>query len=331
MMKTIVLIYIICSPISIAASLFIIITWGLFAKLKHQGSNMIFFQSISDFLFTLKYLVTVILYFGGIPQFDDQSFPVGNNNLDKHNNSVTCFILGAYGQFFGQATVMWCFMMTIKVFYSFFLKKPQFSTRGLSRKKHYQGDSIKYYHLFVWGFCTVNAVIIGAFQQYGPSSNGCWIVGDQNPFRLFELIPLYITLSISIIILIAILIKMRMREKQRQTSHNALYTQLSNEAYESQVYHQQEREFRMQLIKYIVIFVVFWVPPTILRTLEFFRYEEKFFILMDAASVSLQAAANSIVWVTSPQFFKLIKRKVKPSFSSPQKQQALESVYLINK
>ncbi|GAM23912.1 hypothetical protein SAMD00019534_070870 [Acytostelium subglobosum LB1] len=281
-MYQIILIYLICSPISIIGSGFIITTWGLFAKLKHSGSNFIFFQSISDLLFTLKYIMTVILYYAApsIVQFDDSLQPSGS--------SAVCFMLGMYGQFWGQATVMWSFMMTVKVFISFFYTNNTESS-----------ESIKWYHLFVWGFCGMNAVIIAAFDQYGPSSNGCWIVRGNNPFRLFELIPLYITITVSICILVLILWKIKQKRPTLLMPN------------ESVKYKIQEREFRNQLLKFILIFVIFWTPPTILRTMEYMGIEKSFFVYLDAVSVSSQALANSIVWGTSPQFFKLLRRKLR--------------------
>ncbi|EFA81396.1 G-protein-coupled receptor family protein [Heterostelium album PN500] len=153
-MNDIILIYLICAPISIIGSLFIIITWGLFAKVgQHSGSNFIFFQSIADLIFTFKYILTIILYYAGVEQFDDSV-------VDTKSSSAVCFFLGMWGQYFGQATVMWSFMMTVKVFLSFFYANIDNS------------NSIKWYHIFVWSFCGINAIIIAAFKQYGPSSNG---------------------------------------------------------------------------------------------------------------------------------------------------------------
>ncbi|KAF2078690.1 hypothetical protein CYY_000061 [Polysphondylium violaceum] len=317
-MKDIILIYLICAPLSIIASAFIIISWGVFAKLKHSGSNFIFFQSISDFIFTLKYVATIIIYYtSDINQFDD----------GEVSNSALCFSIGVWGQFFGQATVMWSFMMTVKVFLQMMRQNQKQYQQQLDKHKPQQVNNtkgtaakeistIKYYHLFVWGFCAVNAAIIGAFKQYGPSSNGCWIIGGTNPFRLFELVPLYITISTSIVIMIIILARMK---RNRPTS--LLPT-------ESVRYKQQEAEFRNQLLKFIFVFVLFWTPPTILRTLEFFEIEAKPFIILDAISVSLQACANSLIWGTSKNFVKLLKRKVRRSKTQ---NAYLEREYLINK
>ncbi|EGC34767.1 hypothetical protein DICPUDRAFT_94711 [Dictyostelium purpureum] len=310
--KQLITIFIACAPVSIVGSLFIIITWSIFAKLKHSGSNFIWFQAISDFLFTLKYIITIIFYYLNIPQFTEST--TVNDPVSPY-----CFGLGLFSQFFGQATILWSFSMTIKVFHSYIKiksNKPKQQQQQQIQPQQQSGEkSLKYYHLFVWGFCAINAAVVGVFKQYGPTSTGCWIVGSSNPFRLFELIPLYITITFSVIILILILIKMR---KNRPIS--LLPT-------ESQRYRLQEREFKVQLMKFILIFVIFWTPATILRTLEYFGIENKFFILLDAVSVSLQALANALVWATSKQFYTLLNKKIKGSRKTKQ----LEREYLINK
>ncbi|EFA81395.1 hypothetical protein PPL_05380 [Heterostelium album PN500] len=59
--------------------------------------------------------------------------------------------------------------------------------------------------------------------------------------------------------------------------------------------------------------------------MEYLKIEEdqdKLFVYLDAASVSLQALANSIVWGTSPQFFKLMKRKIRGG-NHPNEEEAL--------
>ncbi|KAM9970506.1 hypothetical protein ACTFIR_002365 [Dictyostelium discoideum] len=315
-MKDIILIYMICAPISMIGSLFIIITWLLYAKLKNSGSNFIFFQAISDFFFTSKYIITIIFYYINIPQFSDETSSTDTNPY--------CFSLGLFSQFFGQATIMWSYTMTVKVFHSYFEMKKKNNNNGSnnnsnsniggSNKQNSIDKTLKWYHLFVWGFCLVNATIIGISKQYGPSSTGCWIVGANNPYRFFELVPLYFTITTSIIILILILVKMK---KSKPSS--LLPT-------ESMRYNQQAREFKIQLMKFVLIFIIFWLPATVLRTLEYFGIEKTFFILLDAVSVSLQALANSLVWATSPQFLKLMKRKV---VNKPNKQ--MEREYLINK
>eukprot|EP01132_Coremiostelium_polycephalum_P003583 gene3583-4463_t len=239
----------------------------------------------------IRYVVTFSLYlWTDVEQFDEGS--------GSEKSGPLCIFLGVWGQFWGQATVMWSFMMSVKVFHSFF-----YATHSRDQSAAESGSSLKYYHLFVWSFCGINAAIIGAFNQYGPCSTGCWISGNKNLFRLFELVPLYFTITFSIVILVVILLKM---------NHNRP-TLLPTE---SQRYKAQERDFRNQLLKFIFVFILFWIVPTILRTLEYFDLEKPPLVLLDAASISLQALGNSIVWATSPQFFKLLKRKVKPS-SSP--------------
>eukprot|EP01112_Ceratiomyxa_fruticulosa_P021898 TRINITY_DN7861_c0_g1_i6.p1 TRINITY_DN7861_c0_g1~~TRINITY_DN7861_c0_g1_i6.p1 ORF type:complete len:133 (+),score=16.84 TRINITY_DN7861_c0_g1_i6:790-1188(+) len=72
---------------------------------------------------------------------------------------------------------------------------------------------------------------------------------------------------------------------------------------------EQNFDIQKQLIKYTVVFVVFWTPPLVDAILSIFEVNNAYSDLFNSLSVALQSLANSVVWGTSPDFVALFQRK----------------------
>lgn len=226
-------VYIVCCPFSIAGSLFIIITYGLFNELQKPGANFVFFQAICDLLFTSKYVITVIFEHYNYNEYDP-SLPY----------TWECVALGWLGQFAGHATCAWNMMMSVLVFVSVW-NANRFKQTSISLWK---------YHAYVWGIALSDSFLLLILKQYGPTTDGCWIKGDNNNFRLFFFVPFTFYLAACIFVLVYVIYKLNFTDQLYMTNHK----------------HKTSGKFQFiqQLRKYVLIFVLFWSPPIILRIVE---------------------------------------------------------------
>jgi len=241
----------------------------MYNELKKPGANFVFSQAVCDLLFTAKYVVTVVLE-------------------QRHYNQYSpllpftweCVVLGWLGEFAGHATCAWNFMMSVLVFQSF-RNAEHFKTTDSALWK---------YHAYVWGVSLSISLVLLFLKQYGPTSDGCWIMGDDNIYRyIFFFAPysFYIVACVTVFIYV--------KYKLQKTDMKA-YNTTGNKL-----------QFIHQLQKYVIIFVVFWFPPIFLRIAEATGISGlTFMTYVDAVCVSLQGLANSLVWATSPQFTRLI-------------------------
>jgi len=262
------LVNIIGGSISLLTTLFIIISYITFHKLQKPGSNFVFFQAICDFFFTFKFILVIVLADHGENLYDPDQ-PYG----------ATCVMVAFGSIFFGSASVTWNFMMSVVVLQTFFRQDSPMSSI--------------YYHLYVWISTLIFALPALIFGKYQPVPElGCWISNEHIEFRFFFVVPLCAYLLLSVAFLAFVLLQMSKNDSPWDSIQN------------SQVAKQQ---FRVQMIKYIIIFIIFWTPVAILR----FPYISPATLssntsILLALCVVLQACANSIVWATSPQFIKLM-------------------------
>jgi len=282
--------FFVLSPFSLLSSFFIIISYSRFRKALRKGNSFVLYLSISDVFFTLKFLVTAVLVNSKVNQF----------NLDGERSQFdVCFWIGFAGQFTGLATISWNMMISWKLFVSF-----------LSMGKAQGKERTWPYHLFVWGFTSINSFVLVYLNGYGPGSNGCWIMDFTN-LRLFFLVPLGTYLISSLAILVFILIRMeKMKRDMFLTSTTHHYK-----------FEQEEHNFRVQLVKYTVVFILFWSFPFTSRILEAFDKTSNVAVILDVISISLQALGNSVVWASSPHFVAFLKKNMPAkSNEDPEKQ-----------
>eukprot|EP01119_Soliformovum_irregulare_P024789 TRINITY_DN8981_c0_g1_i1.p1 TRINITY_DN8981_c0_g1~~TRINITY_DN8981_c0_g1_i1.p1 ORF type:complete len:323 (+),score=46.80 TRINITY_DN8981_c0_g1_i1:71-970(+) len=253
------LIYLCAGPISLLGSATIIFSYGWLKRSRvSEGLHLVFFQALCDFFFTAKFVITALI--------NDPSMYAKTGTI-----KIDCLLLGMMGQYFGQATMGWNFMISVRIFLSFW-------------------DPVKFEHMRrVWFHCYVWIVsAIGTLAAlfvkgtYGPSDDGCWY--DNNAFILaFFLVPLTVYFLGSLFILIYLLTKIG-----RMASDDSIgYTRLAS----------HEKKLRNQIVAYIIIFLIFWTPPWLLRILDMLGMHFASTIYMDAICLVTQGLANSIVWM----------------------------------
>jgi len=152
------------------------------------------------------------------------------------------------------------------------------------------------YHVYVWGFSICSALALFALEGYGVVETGCFI--KKNHYRLFYLVPLSSYLVFSILSLIYILHRMK-RENDKIILPADMKVPFDAE----------EKKFRLQLIKYTIVFILFWICPLTFRWMEFTGTTNYQLGVANVVSISLQAFGNSVVWGTSPHFVKLMRKR----------------------
>eukprot|EP01111_Echinosteliopsis_oligospora_P013531 TRINITY_DN4872_c0_g1_i1.p1 TRINITY_DN4872_c0_g1~~TRINITY_DN4872_c0_g1_i1.p1 ORF type:complete len:327 (+),score=50.11 TRINITY_DN4872_c0_g1_i1:150-1130(+) len=276
--------YLILTPFSLIGSAFIMITYLKYNDLKKPGANFVFCQSLADFLFAIKFMATTIMYY--YPSFNQTNPDIPFSNA--------CRFLGVLGQFSGHASCAWNFMMSLVVAVTVH--------RASTLNSHLRLRKI-YCHIYVWTASVILVLI--AIRQYGPSSDGCWIAGDNNPYRFVFLGPYTLYMLGSVTVLLYVTYKVKFSAELHTV------TQRSG---------SEKEKFISQLNKYVLIFVIFWSPVIALRAIEFAGDTTSVFhqviLYLDVIGCALQGAANSIVWVSSPQFKRLVKMKFASSSSS---------------
>jgi len=252
----------------------------------------VFWLSVVDIFFSGKLLVTGIL---------DELTDFSQYESGDSVNSDICFTMGFVGQWAGQATITWNFMIALRLFATFVKGGVSNVSLDPNLPKMFSNRTWYDYLLqsFAWIYPSVNAALLVYFHQYGPSSNGCWIVNTpMSLYRLiFYIIPLFSYLFLSVCILVFILVKLK-------TIRSAPHLHMQNR----KQYITREQKFTIQLTKYTVIFVVLWTGPLIHRAREYFGFDYiPVFDAIDVISVAMQACANSVVWATSPQFIRVYR------------------------
>eukprot|EP01113_Clastostelium_recurvatum_P006279 TRINITY_DN12846_c0_g1_i1.p1 TRINITY_DN12846_c0_g1~~TRINITY_DN12846_c0_g1_i1.p1 ORF type:complete len:335 (+),score=44.25 TRINITY_DN12846_c0_g1_i1:82-1086(+) len=270
------LIFFLFGSLGMASSLFIILTYRRFHHAQKKGNSFVFYLSCCDFLFSLKFFVTACLV-GYMNQFQEEDAPPGYKSY--------CFWLGAFHHFMGLATTGWNMMISVRLGMSFL----HLQDRAPSSL------STRFYHAYVWGFASIDTIVLIFFNAYGPSYNGCWVV-NRLPFRLLWLVPLGTYLALSACILVAIIVKMR-------TTRKTIYIPIQTRS----KFQEDEYNFRVQLIKYTVVFIIVWSIPFTVRILETLGTKTRLGIFLGVLCNSVQTLANSIVWATSPNFVKFFR------------------------
>eukprot|EP01112_Ceratiomyxa_fruticulosa_P023867 TRINITY_DN9340_c0_g1_i1.p1 TRINITY_DN9340_c0_g1~~TRINITY_DN9340_c0_g1_i1.p1 ORF type:complete len:214 (+),score=26.58 TRINITY_DN9340_c0_g1_i1:244-885(+) len=151
------------------------------------------------------------------------------------------------------------------------------------------------YHAFVWTLSTIHCVILLSMSAFGPASTGCYVTEPLD--RLTFVVPQFLFIVSSIIILI----------------YNLYSITNLKKALQQLVVYEQEYDFRGQLIKYTLVFVIFWTFPLVDEILNMTDNSSFYSSVFNSTSISLSAFMNSIVWATNPDFLKLFKRENKSS------------------
>jgi len=212
--------------------------------------------------------------------------------VDQQNikGNAECIFLGLLGQFAGQASMAWNMMISIRIFMTLWSPKV---------KSH----KPIFYHLYVWGICTINAGVIAITGHYGPTIDGCWINNDHYVIGFFVTpISIYFVSSIAILIYCVWKIKMLMRD----LSYHSLL--------------DKESRFQRQIIAYIIIFILFWIGPLTLKVTGYIpglQMLQTPLAYVDCICLPLQGLANATVWATSRTFIQTVKKAITRKKSKP--------------
>eukprot|EP01113_Clastostelium_recurvatum_P043404 TRINITY_DN7174_c0_g1_i2.p1 TRINITY_DN7174_c0_g1~~TRINITY_DN7174_c0_g1_i2.p1 ORF type:complete len:307 (+),score=30.88 TRINITY_DN7174_c0_g1_i2:102-923(+) len=246
------------------------VTYAKFQASGKTRNRFVFFLSFCDFFFSAKFFVTACIA-NHVDQFSEVPTVVDINDF--------CFWFGAFGEFIALATTSWNMMISVHLFRSFRIKSKERTTHDA------------YYHLYVWGLSLVNSAVLIYLRAFGKTYNGCWIAARW--LDMFFLVPLATYIISSTVIMIIMRHKINRARQNMLTVTTALI--------------QKENNFRSQMMKYTLVFIVVWLFPLITRLLSTFGYESGYLIEFHIVCDAIQSLANSIVWATSPNFVKFIK------------------------
>jgi len=254
---------------SFCGALFVIFTFITIKELRKHPTRMIFFLSVCDVLFSLKFLVT--------------SFLPHSGELEDH--TVACILQAGVQQFFGLASISWNGMISLNLIIN--------TTRPFENSSAYN----KLYHIWVWGLSGVTSVIMFAARSTGPSGDGtCWVEGQRSFIRLLFFVPLIIYFAISLSSLVIATVYSRNYGVKVNGSANSLSE-------------RNRMGMLLRMASYTLVFILCWTGPLIHRIAQFTgRIDDiqhpNFLMFLDAISVSIQGFVNSMIWLSNPSILK---------------------------
>eukprot|EP00026_Physarum_polycephalum_P005988 Phypoly_transcript_06027.p1 GENE.Phypoly_transcript_06027~~Phypoly_transcript_06027.p1 ORF type:complete len:321 (+),score=13.28 Phypoly_transcript_06027:641-1603(+) len=260
----------ICCSLSIAGSLLVIIIYTVSQKLRQMGAQFVLSQAICDLILACALL--------GSPIFSDLGLHDTKETADGTTTTTwNCNMVGFLAQFSSQASVAWNFMMSIAIY----------RTVYAATKYQISSYSFAYYHAYVWFSAFVNASILLLLKQYGTTSIGsCWL--QNPPFYVFFILPLLVYYCGSSVVLFLVVKRVRKVTTRLSKSSRA-----------------EEYAFMVQVIKYIVVFLVMWSVPLGAAFLKMFNVHVPHGVdVVILLCLTLQGFANASVWLTSPKFLK---------------------------
>jgi len=192
-----------------------------------------------------------------------------------------------------MASISWNLMVSIQILNLFWFRKRHDYSNIAGESTP---SSTVYHHLFVWLFSLITALVPLLQDQYGATTNGCWISDTYKESRIFLFVlPLAVFIFSSLIILIICLSKIEI------ISLRVLYAQ----EFESDTFFPTLR----LLVAYTMVFIAFWISPMILRCLEIMHKQPIVLVYGDIISISTQGMANAFVWLSSSYIRNLIFRR----------------------
>ena len=170
--KIIKTVALISSTLSFIGSLFIVVSWMLFARLRTFPFRLVLYLSIADIGNSLATILAI-----------------AEKGMDEPNGcvktSVLCSISGFLMQFFEVASFFWILNISINL-YLILVKKVGNAIFGFE----------KTYHLLAWGVPLILAVIPVFLDAYGDAGSWCWI---KEQFPALRMVLLYCPLIIIMI------------------------------------------------------------------------------------------------------------------------------------
>eukprot|EP01125_Pyxidicula_operculata_P015085 TRINITY_DN5098_c0_g1_i1.p1 TRINITY_DN5098_c0_g1~~TRINITY_DN5098_c0_g1_i1.p1 ORF type:complete len:319 (-),score=14.88 TRINITY_DN5098_c0_g1_i1:80-1036(-) len=295
-LRIIKLIYVIVAPISLVCSAFIVVTFFAFRnKLFNQrtGVEFIFYQSVCDFVFSLKLILT-----GAI---SDPSWFISYPG-EKVEDTPWCVALGFIDEIASSSSVSWNTMVSLRILMTVWdpfhwEEKPPPSW---------------VFHIPVWGWTIPATIVIASLGQIGPTIDGCWIKDEFTTTRMILAIPFFLCLCASSIIMFVVLYK---------NSWNRIITNIRVPRSDAQ------KRFEKLMISYTVVFLVCWSPSVLVRVLEYAQVEAPALVYLDHTCISAQGFGNAIVWCLFSNTFRNLFRKKpeqKPLIASQDRSSSLD-------
>lgn len=258
----------ICCSLSIAGSLLLILIYAFTQKLRQMGAQFVFSQAFCDLILSCALLASPILKDLGLHETKTENATV---------STWSCNIIALTVQFSSQASVAWNFMMSVAIY------------RTVYAATKYQLNSVSLiaHHAYVWFSALLNASILLIIKVYGPSPIGCWI--SDPPFYIFFVLPLLVYFCGSSAVLVLVITRVK-----------KITTRLSKSS------RTEEYAFMVQVVKYIIVFLVMWSVPLAAGFLKMFHIPVSDGVnIVILLSLTLQGFANACVWLSSPKFIKI--------------------------
>eukprot|EP01117_Protostelium_nocturnum_P017721 TRINITY_DN7267_c0_g1_i1.p1 TRINITY_DN7267_c0_g1~~TRINITY_DN7267_c0_g1_i1.p1 ORF type:complete len:714 (+),score=239.10 TRINITY_DN7267_c0_g1_i1:119-2260(+) len=310
----------ILAAFSLLAAFLIIITYLMVKEVRRHPTNLVFWLSVSDFMFAFKFVLTSVL--------------PGSSALQE-NHSI-CYFQAIFAQFFGLASVTWNGMISLNLLFN--MKNPFLNTASYT----------KWYHLWTWGTSaatTIIMVVIGE-QAFGKSGDGtCWVIND---YRLLFFVPLVIYFAISLVTLILAISRSRSIQNQLNSPNGIRPSSMApniktgllhdkvagGNQYQSLESQSDGREhvgrnveddklyykLMIRMGFYVALFLVLWSFPLAHRIAQFKGQKDSSddesatpLQYLDIIGVSMQGFANACVWLTNPSFWRSFTSGVLPS------------------
>lgn len=273
------------AAMSFFGAMFVILSYFSMAVLRKHPTNMVFFLSVSDLLFSMKYIVTAL---------------IPNSRALEERYGPACYLQAGWAQFWGLASISWNGMISLNLIID--LHKQGFArTANLS----------KFYHLWVWGLSAATTGIMFAYAaemppktQIGPSGDGtCWAASDS--MKLLFFVPLIAYFSISLIAVIFAFVRTShaMSDSARRgvMLRMILYVAVFLFCWSGPLAHR-------------VYNLVTNTPDTEPEDSSDSRGADdtaaKTLKYLDAIGISIQGFSNAMVWLTNPSFFASFKQHI---------------------
>lgn len=184
------------SCLSVLGTLFVVICYAAFKRLKEAHHRVIFNLTFTDLFSAL----TIILAFYTTPTFLNQL----NGDLDLNNDilNVLCVTSGAMVQFFLLSSLLWTSCIA-HLLYSILC--------GYKEPEKYEW----LYHLISWGLPFLVTVLLMAMGSFGEAGEWCWIDDE-----LMRYVCLYAPLLVVILFnsSLYVVVSVRLRLKQNKYS-----------------------------------------------------------------------------------------------------------------
>ncbi|KAF2069078.1 hypothetical protein CYY_009606 [Polysphondylium violaceum] len=250
---------------SFCGALFVVFTFITIKELRKHPTRLIFFLSVCDVMFSLKFLVTSFL----------------PHSVSLQDHTVACLLQAGAQQFFGLASISWNGMISLNLIIN--------TTRPFENSSSYN----KLYHIWVWGLSAVTSIIMFAARSTGPSGDGtCWVEGQRSPIRLLFFVPLliYFAISISSLIIAAIYSRNSGSSSNSLSERNRTGMLLRMASY---------------TLVFILCWTGPLIHRIVQFTGKVDRLDDPNFLMyLDAFSVSIQGFVNSMIWLTNPSILK---------------------------